>query len=274
MSGPAPRRPQSRAAQRALGDARAAPNVPWIASLSGASTRELTELLAEIDELVPVESEIRAAHLAAGRPGYAQIHAPFDLYALVRLGRPDHIVEAGVSSGVSSAHFLLALAKNRHGRLHSIDWPTFQEGPQLGTRESPVSIPPGHRSGWAVPDRWKAGWDLRIGKSQDLLPKLIEELPSVGIFLHDDLHTPRHLAFELRTVRPKLAPGSVVLADNTVWTGKAFPRFARSLGVPWFRRARSDLVGLRTPEGAPRSRGSSPSKERRRPRPYPRRRLS
>jgi hypothetical protein len=220
--------------------------------LTGASRREITEVLAEVEHLIPIEEEIRRTQRAAGRPGYAQIRAPFELYALVRLGRPDHVVEAGVSSGVSSAHFLLALARNRHGRLHSIDWPTFQRGERLAAGESAVSIPPGRSSGWAIPQRLKPGWDLRIGRSQTLLPQLVGELPSIGLFLHDDLHTPAHLAFELATIRPKLHAGAVVLADNTIWTGAAFPRFAQSLGVPWYRRGRSDLVGLRAPAPAVR----------------------
>jgi Methyltransferase domain len=234
-------------ARRALGDRRATPDVRWLTRLTGASRGEVEETLAEVSDLVGVEEEIRRAHRTAGRPSYAQIRAPFELYALVRLGRPDHVVEAGVSSGVSSAHFLLGLARNRHGRLHSVDWPTFQRGPKLGSRESPVSIPPGRSTGWAVPERLKSGWDLRIGLSQELLPKLTEELPSIAIFLHDDLHTPAHLAFELATIRRKLTPGAVVLADNTAWTGLAFPRFATSVGVPWYPRSRSDLVGLRFP---------------------------
>jgi hypothetical protein len=249
-----PARPKSRAsvaavrrAVHASGDRRAAPKVPWISKLTGASPREISEVLAETDDLVGVEEELRAAHVAAGRTFYAQIRAPFDLYALVRLTRPDHVVEAGVSSGISSAHFLLGLTKNRHGRLHSIDKPVFQRGPELAKDESGVSIPPGRTSGWAVPAHLRRNWDLRIGPSQQLLPPLVDELPSVGIFLHDDLHTPSHLTFELRTIQPKLAAGAVVLADNTVWTGEAFPRFARELGARPHRHGRSDLVGLRVP---------------------------
>jgi hypothetical protein len=234
-------------ARRALGDRRATPNLSWLTRITEASRSDVEKVLAEVGDLIAVEEEIRDAHRAAGRPNYAQIRSPFELYALVRLVRPDHVVEAGVSSGVSSAHFLLAIAKNRHGRLHSIDWPTLQRGPELAKGESPVSIPPGRTSGWAVPERLKTGWDLRIGRSQQLLPLLADELPSIGLFLHDDLHTPKHLAFELATVRPKLLVGAVVLADNTAWTGDSFPRFAKSLGVRWYRRGRGDLVGLRAP---------------------------
>jgi Methyltransferase domain len=234
-------------AYSALGDRRAVPDFDWVLRLTGASPREVAETFAEVDELVPLETAIRAAYHEAGRPGFAQIRAPFELYALTRLRRPDHMVEVGVSSGVSSAHFLAALARNRHGRLHSIDLPTFQRGPQLAAGESMVAIPPGRSSGWTVPRRLRRRWDLRIGPSQQLLPRLVSELPGIDVFLHDDLHTPAHLAFELRTVRPRLTPGAVVMADNTVWTGASFPRFARAAGTRVRRRRRDDLVGLRWP---------------------------
>jgi Methyltransferase domain len=237
------------AARRALGDTRARPNLEWLSTLAGASRDELEVVLGEVGELLDVEREIRRRHLEAGRPYFAQFRAPFELYAFARLLAPDHIIETGVSSGVSSAHFLLALRKNRHGTLHSIDLPLPQRGPRFGPRDSPVALPPGRSTGWAIPEPLRRGWDLRIGPSETLLPGLVEELPSIGFFLHDSLHTPRHLTFELSTVRPKLAPGAVVLADNTVWTGAAFPRFARSIGVPVRRRGRTDLVGLRMPGG-------------------------
>jgi len=234
-------------ARRALGDRRATPNVGWIAALTGANRREIGEVLEELEALLPLEEEIRHRHLAAGREVYAQICAPFELFAIARLLRPDHILEAGVSSGVSSAHFLAALRRNRRGRLHSIDLPLRQRGPALARGESHVAVPPGRESGWAVPERLRERWDLRLGPSQELLPALVAELDGIGLFLHDDLHTPAHLAFELETVRPKLVPEAVVLADNTRWTGEAFPRFARAVGARVVRRGRGDLVGLRWP---------------------------
>lgn len=233
-------------ARRALGDPRASLNLRWLRTLSGAPVERILEVLAELDDLVPVEQEMRRRHVAGGRPGYASICAPFELYALVRLLQPHHVVETGVSSGVSSAHFLLALDRNRSGVLHSIDLPTHQRGPILRADESPVSLPPGLSSGWAIPFR-SARWDLRIGESQVLLPRLVEDLPSIDLFLHDDLHTPEHLTFELETIRPKLSPGAPVLADNTKWTGDAAPRFATQLGARVSRRGTGDLVGFRFP---------------------------
>ncbi|MGP8078520.1 MAG: class I SAM-dependent methyltransferase [Thermoplasmata archaeon] len=238
-------------ARRALGDRRATPNLVWLTELTGARRPEVARVLAELERLLPMEEEIRHRHLAAGRPSYAQIRAPFELYALVRLLRPERIVEVGVSSGVSSAHFLAALRRNHRGRLHSIDLPTHQRGPTLRPGEPTTSLPPGYDSGWSVPDHLRDRWDLRTGPSQKLLPALVEELGSIDLFLHDDLHTPAHLTFELETIRPRLAPGAVVLADNTDWTGDAFSRFARSLGLRVARRGRSDLVGLRVPPRPP-----------------------
>jgi hypothetical protein len=246
-----PAREAAARARRALGDRRATPDVAWIAALTGANRREIGDALEELEALLPMEEEIRHRHLAGGRESYAQIRAPFELFAIVRLLRPEHIIEAGVSSGVSSAHFLAALRRNRRGRLHSIDLPTRQRGAELARGESTVAVPPGRETGWAVPDRLKERWDLRLGPSQELLPRLVGELETVGLFLHDDLHTPAHLTFELETVRPRLVPGAVVLADNTAWTGEAFPRFARVLGARVVRRGRGDLVGLRVPSAPP-----------------------
>ena len=238
-------------ARRALGDRRATPNVAWISALTGANRREIGAVLEELEALLPLEEEIRHRHLSAGREVYAQICAPFELFAITRLLRPEHVVEAGVSSGVSSAHFLAALRRNRRGRLHSIDLPVRQRGTALARGESSVAVPPGRDSGWAVPDRLRDRWDLRLGPSQELLPRVLGGLGGVGLFLHDDLHTPAHLTFELETVRPHLLPGAVVLADNTRWTGEAFPRFAREVGARVVRRGRGDLVGLRYPLSPP-----------------------
>lgn len=136
---------------RQLGDERARPNVGWVAALTGASEREVLTALGGVEQHLDRLAEIRARHEEGGREFYAQIRAPFELYALVRLLRPKFVVETGVSSGVSSAHFLLALSDNRRGRLHSIDLPTRQSSAVLAATESPVSLPPGRETGWAVP---------------------------------------------------------------------------------------------------------------------------
>ena len=245
----------------ALGDRRARPNVQWLSELTGLPERAVARPLAELGPAVSLESAVRAAHRREGRSFYAQFRAPFELYALTRLLRPQHIIETGVSSGVSSMHFLLGLRRNRAGTLHSIDLPLHQRGAKLGKDEAPVALPPGRSTGWAIPPGVRDGWDLHLGPSQVLLPGLVQKLPRVDLFLHDSYHSPRHLTFELEAVLPKLSPGAIVLADNTEWTGDAFPEFARRVGARVARRGRSDLVGLRMPT-APRPRASGTKRRR------------
>ena len=208
----------------------------------------MAEVIDELSRHLDDITSIHMTHTSDGREFYAQICAPFELYALTRLLRPSHVVEAGVSSGVSSSHFLLGLLDNGAGALHSIDMPTLQKGPELAKGESPVSLPPDRSPGWAVPQELTLSWDLRIGPSESLLPGLVESIPTVDLFLHDDLHTATHLTFELEAIRPKLHDGSVVLADNTKWTGKAFDRFAASFGAE-----------IESPEGLRPSRAAGPA---------------
>lgn len=236
------------AAVQALGDTRARPNRTWLAGLLGVTPKELDPWFTEVPRLIPLEQTLRRAHQKGGRRFYAQFRAPFELYVMTRAVKPAHVIETGVSSGISSVHFLAGLRRNRRGTLHSVDRPQVQAGPTLAKGESSVSVPPGRSSGWAIPSTYRRGWDLRLGLSEEQLPRLVREVSSVDIFLHDSRHTPSHLTFELESIRPKLHPGSIVMADNTEWTGQAFPRFARSLGTKVLRRGSSDLVGLRVPE--------------------------
>ncbi|MCI4341743.1 MAG: class I SAM-dependent methyltransferase [Thermoplasmata archaeon] len=224
----------------ALGDPRAEPDLEWVAALTGATKIAVGRTIEELTARTELIERIRTQHREAGRDFYAQIPAPFDLYALTRLTGASELVETGVSSGVSSTFFLLGLERNGGGRLHSIDMPT-----RTGT--SPVRLPPGKDTGWVVPSALNGRWDLQLGPSEALLPELVHELRQVDLFLHDSLHTPDHLRFELATVRPRLRPGSLVLADNTNWTGRAFPEFARSLGGKVFARRNSQLQGFRVP---------------------------
>jgi predicted O-methyltransferase YrrM len=128
-----------------------------------------------------------------------------ELYAVVRAFKPGVIVETGVSSGMSSAHILRALAANRAGRLHSIDLPNVQEGSVL---------PPGRTTGWIVPDHLRDRWQLRIGDSRQLLPALLEGLGHVDLFLHDSDHSYENMVFEFEQALPWLERGGLFMSDD------------------------------------------------------------
>ncbi len=88
------------------------------------------------------------------------------LYVLVRLLKPDTVVETGVASGHSSAAILQALEDNGNkGKLFSIDLPST--GEQLADGRSYTLSPKG--VGWAVPENLRYPWHLLLGDAKDIV---------------------------------------------------------------------------------------------------------
>lgn len=227
---------------------RAVPNLVWLRNVTGKDSPAILAAVREAVGLIDLERSIAHALDRSDRSNYAQFPAPLDLYVIARLSRPRHAVESGVSSGLSSAHILIALQRSGYGTLHSIDFPQYQKGAKRIRGEASWSIPPGKDSGWAIPTSLKAGWDLRQGKSEDLLPALVDGLHAVDLFCHDSPWTPAHLSLEFETIRPKLHSGSIVIADNA----DVNPNAARNLAAAcsttvWHRGSSSGLVGIRVP---------------------------
>lgn len=129
-----------------------------------------------------------------------------EVYTIIRAIKPAVVLETGVASGLSSAHILLAMAKNHVGALHSVDLPNVQEGSVL---------PDGRPTGWIVPIELRARWTLQLGNARELLPRMLRDLPRVDLFLHDSDHSYDHMTFEFELVRPRLAAGAVIMSDDT-----------------------------------------------------------
>lgn len=238
--------PGLRAAVELLGD-RARPEVGWMAKVAGRSGDEGRAVLEEIGDQLALEEAIARILESTGRTYYAQFPAPLELYGIARFVRPQHVVESGVSSGLSSAHLLMALQRNGSGRLHSMDLPMYQRADRRRRGELSWSIPKGKESGWAIPDGLKVGWDLRKGRSEDLLQALVAELPAIDLYCHDSPWTAGHLAFEFETIAPKLRSGSIVVADNTDHNPGAVLALAGRFGARVWHRRNSSLVGIRIP---------------------------
>jgi hypothetical protein len=167
-----------------------------------------------------------------GDPSHAQIALQFDacpsftlaVWCATRHLYPDTVVETGVARGITSRALLEALDRNQNGHLWSIDLP-HPANDQLGS---------------AVTDSLKARWTLRLGTSQELLPKLLGELGEIDIFVHDSLHTGRNVAFELGAVWDHLRPGGVLFADD-LHHSLGFHRFVQKQDVAtWFAAPRGD----------------------------------
>jgi predicted O-methyltransferase YrrM len=179
--------------------------------------------------------------------GWVSFGAGSVLYGLVRLERPNIVVETGVGPGASSAFILNALRRNRAGVLHSIDLP---QDLSTGAYQT-THVPAGLGAGWMVPGWLKESWRLTIGDARVELARVVRAVGTVDLFFHDSLHTDEHVLFELNTVWPFVRPGGLILADdvNSRWS-LAFVEFCRRQGLsPTVFRDRLGVA--RKPNGAP-----------------------
>lgn len=198
----------------------------FLSLLTGVPARRIRGFLSE-----PLQHEFLAPSLQEAESFFksadimsADVYAKKVLlqYAAIRAFAPDIVVETGVANGVSSAYLLLALEKNRRGRLYSIE---------VGDSRY---LPPEKAPGWIVPDQFKSRWDLRIGDSGELLPKLLAELGTTDVFIHDSLHTYEHMLWEYRKAYPRLKPGGLLISDDAAWN-PAFPEFCAEVHAARFR---------------------------------------
>jgi predicted O-methyltransferase YrrM len=182
----------------------------------GAPKRNITQLLAET-ELRGLEEKVSAGI------GIAKGEGPFDsshngnfclaksIYVLCRLLSPNVVFETGVAYGVTSAFTLQALAVNRKGTLISVDLP-------------PLGSDADRHVGLLVPQELRHRWRLHRGPAKRILANLVASVKEVDVFVHDSLHTYRHMTFEFGTAWPSIRTGGVLVADNVDLNG-AFQDF-------------------------------------------------
>ena len=150
-------------------------------------------------------------------------------YSLARALSANLAVETGVLHGLSSVFVLQALIDNgATGCLISIDAPSTHDDGPVNDDGFTDTLPPGMASGWVVPALHRACWDLRIGRSTDLLAAILSEHGPLDLFIHDSEHTTRTMMFEFETAWPALRSGGILLADN-IDTNTAFFDFARQV---------------------------------------------
>jgi methyltransferase family protein len=221
----------------------------WVAHLADTSPEAAARAIGLARARSGLFRHIERKHHTEGRSSYVEIDAPLELHALVRSLRPRHVVEVGVSSGVSSAYLLDALALNRRGTLHSIDLPSHPRTSRARPSRAAASwtLPPGRASGWAVPPALRKRWDLRLGDKAVLLPTLARELDGIDLFLYDVPHRDRDSIVEFRELDPRMASGAVAIVDHGP-SGElcaALRTWGRGRGVRAVRRAGLGLFGIR-----------------------------
>jgi hypothetical protein len=227
------------------------PDPEWVAGLAGSSTIRAAEYLRKAERERALFRHLAREHATEGRASYVEIDAPLELHALVRLLRPHHVLEVGVSSGVSSAYLLDALERNGRGTLHSVDLPSFPRA-RSGAKHAAHgswTLPPGRGSGWAVPFPLRKRWDLRLGDKRVVLPLLTEELPSIELFVYDVPHDDPVAYREFLNVGGRMPSGAVAIADHGPSGGlcDALRRWASKRGGAPLRRHGLGLYGFRCP---------------------------
>jgi hypothetical protein len=132
-----------------------------------------------------------------GEPGMTRA-----IWCLVLHSKPRHAIETGVARGITSRFVLEALERNRSGHLWSVDLP-----PQLKSELH-------DQIGAAVPSEKRSRWTYVRGSSRRRLPRLLRELGSADLFVHDSRHTERNVRFELDRVWPVLDSGGHLVVDD------------------------------------------------------------
>ena len=152
------------------------------------------------------------------------------LYIMTRILKPEIVIETGVFEGHSSLSVLLAVEENNKGFLYSIDLPS----PELHPNKEP---------GWLVPEHLRKRWDLRLGKSSELLPGLLEELKEVDIFLHDSEHSYENMYWEYKTAWNHIRKGGLLLSHD-ISQNSAFRDFAKHISEDYYYMLRN-LGGIK-----------------------------
>ena len=140
-------------------------------------------------------------------------------YLMCRLLEPDVVIETGVAYGVSSAFVLRALQENGRGVLHSVDLPPLRQEYERFW-------------GIAVDGSLRSRWRLHRGASGRVLPRLLDELDPVDLFVHDSLHTYQNMRREFDLVWPRLRAGGVLIADD-VERNRAFGALRQENPALW-----------------------------------------
>lgn len=164
------------------------------------------------------------------------------LYSVIRALRPSHVIETGIAEGVSTSYIGAALLDNGRGVVHSLELPpnampdgdALEDGSVYAWQHEGVAflVPSEIRS--ALGERW----DIRLGDVRETLPVLLREVPSVGLFFHDDLHVPTHMLWEYELVWPRVVSGGMLMSDdaNAGWVTFAERHLREPGGLMNYRR--------------------------------------
>jgi hypothetical protein len=116
--------------------------------------------------------------------------------------RPGVVIETGVARGLTTRFILEAIERTGSGHLWSIDLPP----PRARELHDQLGV--------AVPQSLRGHWSYVRGSSRRRLPRVLDELHGIDLFIHDSRHSARNLLFELNSAWRELRPRGVLIADD------------------------------------------------------------
>ena len=199
--------------------------LPEVGALPGSAIGE--EIGDEVKDLER-EAEARANRPMAYEPNWAlERNSARLLYMLVRLNRPQVLLESGVANGYSTFFLTRAIERNGVGHLHSVD----------------VSSDVAH----LLDERERKNWTLHVLDRRHLVASwksVLARLGRIDLFLHDSDHTYRWQMCELKTVHPLLNDEGLLICDDAD-SSFALIDFARAQGKePLFLIDRRKVLGV------------------------------
>jgi len=125
-------------------------------------------------------------------------------YAILRLKKPEIVIETGCCTGTTTSLILYALQQNQRGHLYSIDMRFPDDWLSTGQLET----------GFLVPENLKSRWSLILGDTKVELPKLLATLGKVDLFYHDADHSYVYQMWKYLTAWPYIPVGGVLASDD------------------------------------------------------------
>ncbi len=181
----------------------------FVSEVTGGDVQDARAAITEITSDGEFYQRLRATTLNSARSGLADPQARLGRrlgwYAIVRLTRPQVVVETGTDKGLGSATLARALQRNGTGRLLTID-----TNPQAG------SLLAGFHD---VAEIWTG----------DSVAMLQDVRQTIDLFIHDSLHTQAHELAELAAIEDRIDADSIVISDNSHAT-QALPLWSEKVG--------------------------------------------
>lgn len=144
------------------------------------------------------------------------------LYFLVRLNKPNVILETGVAAGYSSYAILKGIEKNIKGRLYSSDFPYFR----IPNPEKYIGI--------IVPEKLKKCWELFIDGDSINLPVISKKIKKIDIFHYDSDKSYNGRKNALNLLKNNIDSSTILIMDDIQDNSFFYDYIIKSSPKKWY----------------------------------------